>query len=101
MADDETDDETRAKMITAALRSKQPPNTIEELIESGVLEILINDKALCTVGDRAAHPGAVTEDNGNSYMIAVNSYAKAEGDETLGTRLKACAMFLLQHSSST
>jgi hypothetical protein len=63
------------------------------LLQSGALDLLVDDSKLRSAGDAAAHPGPLTNENVAGYRVAIKAHVDGNGE--WGPALNACIIFLI------
>lgn len=73
----------QAKRLIRQRRDSNDKTAINALINSGALEILVNDWTLRAEGDAAAHPGLLKQDDVGGYRAAIHAIGNEEHEKYL------------------
>lgn len=80
----------QAKRFIREKRGAKDITATNALIESGALELLVNDWVVRSKGDEAAHPGPLEKVDLERYKLAI----AAVGDEEQERHLTGCILYL-------
>lgn len=86
----------QAKKFIRENRSAKDVTNTNALIQSGALEILVNDWDLRSEGDVAAHPGPLKKDDVEGYKLAI----AAVGNDVTEGQLTGCISYVITVGSS-